>query len=62
MEYTVYHIYQNGECIYPCLKEREFEVRMAELHGLENITYEKLPPGMGGVGGWWKEPAGDDSY
>ena len=30
---------------------------------LEDLSYEKLPPGMGGYGGVnSNEPAGDDSY
>ena len=35
---------------------------MIELEG-RNITYEKLPPGMGGAGDkGYPEPLGSDSY
>jgi len=63
LEHTIYHIYENGNCLYNCLKESEFNKRWAELQGRENITYEKLPPGSGGVcDKGFPEPWGEDSY
>ena len=63
LNHTIYHIYENGTCLYNCLKESEFKKRMAELHNKQGITYEKLPPGIGGGGGVsYKEPEGGDSY
>ena len=62
LDHTIYHIYENGNCLYNCLKESEFNKKMVELEG-RNITYEKLPPGMGGVGDkGYPEPLGSDSY
>ena len=50
---TLYHIYAKDVCLYPCLKEEEFEVKWAELKAMvglmktdyteEDITFEKLP-------------------
>ena len=71
---TLYHIYAKDVCLYPCLKEEEFEVKWAELKAMvglmktdyteEDLSFEKLPPGMGGHNGTvsWIEPAGEDSY
>ena len=62
LDHTIYHIYENGNCLYNCLKESEFNKKMIELEG-RNITYEKLPPGMGGAGDkGYPEPLGSDSY
>ena len=62
LDHTIYHIYENGNCLYNCLKESEFNKKMIELEG-RNITYEKLPPGTGGVcDKGFPEPWGDDSY
>ena len=56
------------------IKEEEFEIKWAELqamvglmktdYSLDDLSYEKLPPGMGGYDGrqLWKEPDGGDSY
>ena len=63
LDHTIYHIYENGNCLYPCLRESEFNKRWAELEGRKDITYEKLPPGSGGVcDKGFPEPWGDDSY
>jgi len=52
LDHTIYHIYENGECIYPCLSESEFNKKWAELEGRDNITFERLPEEQrkGGVG------------
>ena len=42
MEHTIYHINENGDCLYNCLKESEFNKKWAELEGRKNITYEKI--------------------
>ena len=70
---TIYHIYAKDRCLYPCLREEEFIKVWSDLQNmvglmkteyvLEDLSYEKLPPGMGGYGGVnSNEPAGDDSY
>ena len=65
MEETVYHIYSKDKCLYNCLKESEFKhiwSRLEEM-GMKDISYEKLPPGIGGVTSVdYKEPDGSDSY
>ena len=65
MEETVYHIYAKDKCLYNCLKESEFKhiwSRLEEM-GIEELSYEKLPPGIGGVTSVdYKEPDGSDSY
>ena len=50
---TIYHIYVKNECVYPCLDEKEFNIKWAELKAMvglmktdyteEDITFEKLP-------------------
>ena len=50
---TIYHIYVKNQCVYPCLDEKEFNVKWAELKAMvglmktdyteEDITFEKLP-------------------
>ena len=50
---TLYHIYAKDKCLYPCLKEDEFNLKWAELKAMvglmktdyteEDITFEKLP-------------------
>ena len=57
---TIYHIYAKDRCLYPCLKEEEFNVKWAELkamvglmhtdYTLEDLSYEKLPADIGGGG------------
>ena len=71
---TLYHIYAKDKCLYPCLKEEEFEVKWMELKAMvglmktdyteEDLSFEKLPPGMGGHNSTvsWADPAGEDSY
>ena len=65
MEETVYHIYSTDKCLYNCLKETEFKhiwSRLQEME-IEELSYEKLPPGIGGVTSInYKEPEGSDSY
>jgi len=65
MEETVYHIYSKDKCLYNCLKESEFKhiwSRLEEM-GIEELSFEKLPPGIGGVtSSDYKEPEGSDSY
>ena len=70
----IYHIYAKGQCLFNCLNESEFKVRWAELQAmvglmhtdykLDDLSFEKLPAGIGGGGGTvnWKEPEGGDSY
>ena len=59
---TIYHIYVKNQCVYPCLDEKEFNVKWAELKAMvglmktdyteEDITFEKLPAEKrSGVGG-----------
>ena len=73
MEETVYHIYAKDRCLYNCLREKEFQKVWSDLTGmvglmktdytLEDLSFEKLPAGMGGGGkNDWKEPEGGDSY
>ena len=73
MDHTVYHIYAKDRCLYNCLEEKEFKKIWSDLqnmvglmktdYGLEDLSYEKLPPGVGGVGRVsWVDPPGDDSY
>jgi len=70
---SVYHIYAKDRCLYNCLKQEEFEEKWEMLNimvGLmktdydaDDLTYEKLAPGMGGHGGViFPEPDGGDSY
>ena len=65
MEETVYHIYSTDKCLYNCLKESEFKhiwSRLEEM-GMKGLSFEKLPPGIGGVTSInYKEPEGSDSY
>jgi len=65
MEETVYHIYSKDKCLYNCLKESEFKhiwSRLEEM-GIEELSFEKLPPGIGGVtSSDYKDPEGSDSY
>ena len=75
MHETIYHIYAKDQCLYNTLNKKEFEIKWAELQAmvglmrtdytLEDLSYEKLPPGMGGAKSstvTWKEPDGGDSY
>jgi len=58
---TLYHIYAKSECLYPCLKEKEFKIKWAELNAMvglmhtnyqvEDLSYEKLADMSGGAGG-----------
>tara|TARA_B100000029_G_scaffold429869_1_gene440478 strand:- start:75 stop:293 length:219 start_codon:yes stop_codon:yes gene_type:complete len=57
---TIYHIYAKDVCLYPCLKEEEFEVKWAELKAMvglmktdyreEDLTYVRCPSDIGGGG------------
>jgi len=70
---TIYHIYAKDRCLYPCLKEDEFQAKWAELKAMvglmktdyeeKDLSFEKLPPGMGGgYSAYGREPDGGDSY
>ena len=70
---TVYHIYAKDRCLYNCLRESEFKEVWSNLtnmvglmktdYALEDLSYEKLPAGIGGVSTvTWKDPDGGDSY
>ena len=58
---TIYHIYAKDVCLYPCLKEKEFEIKWAELKAMvglmktdyteEDLAYVKCPADIGGGGG-----------
>ena len=58
---TIYHIYAKDVCLYNCLKEKEFEVKWAELKAMvglmktdyteEDLTFVKCPAeNSGGAG------------
>ena len=71
---VVYHIYAKDVCLYNCLNEDQFNQKWKEVkaivglmktdYTLDDLSYEKLPAGIGGGGGTvnWKEPEGSDSY
>ena len=74
-EETIYNIYARDNCLYNSLNEEEFNMRWKELNAMvglmktdyteEDLSYEKLPPGIGGYNKGmvsWKEPDGGDSY
>ena len=58
---TIYHIYAKDVCLYNCLKEKEFEVKWAELKAMvglmktdyteDDLTFVKCPADVGGAGG-----------
>ena len=58
---TIYHIYAKDKCLYPCLKEDEFNLKWAELKAMvglmktdyteEDLSFERLPGDKGGGGG-----------
>ena len=74
MEHTVYHIYAKDRCLYHSLREEQFNKVWSDLQNivglmktdytLDDLSYEKLPAGIGGVQSTvnWKEPEGSDSY
>jgi len=72
MQETIYHIYAKDKCLYNSLNEEEFKKTWSTLqsmigllqsdYSLEDLSYEKLPPGTGGYKTSWTEPAGEDSY
>ena len=57
---TLYHIYAKDRCLYPCLKEDEFNIRWRELQGMvglmkteyreEDLSFERLPGDIGAKG------------
>ena len=59
---TLYHIYAKDRCIYPCLKEEEFEAKWIELKAMVglmktdyrevDLSFERLPADKGGAGGF----------
>ena len=68
---TLYHIYAKDRCIYPCLKEEEFEAKWIELKAMvglmktdyreEDLSFERLPADKGGGGGSFDDNL-DPSY
>ena len=58
---TIYHIYAKNECLYPCLREEEFNVKWAELKAMvglmktdyteEDLDFVKCPSDFGAGGG-----------
>ena len=69
-EENLYHIYAKDQCLYNCLKEKEFKEKWEEIKmivGLmktdyteEDLTYIKLPANSGGNGrGSVGVPSGD---
>ena len=60
MDETLYHIYAKDRCLYPCLREKDFTVKWAELNAMvglmhtdyteEDLSFEKLPATQGGGG------------
>ena len=36
---TLYHIYAKSECLYPCLKEKEFKIKWAELNAMVGLMH-----------------------
>ena len=74
MEHTVYHIYAKDRCLYHSLKEEQFNKVWSDLQNLvglmktdytlDDLSYERLPAGIGGGGGsvTWQDPPGDPSY
>tara|TARA_Y100001963_G_scaffold23263_1_gene30840 strand:+ start:253 stop:471 length:219 start_codon:yes stop_codon:yes gene_type:complete len=72
MQETIYHIYAKDKCLYNSLNEEEFKKTWSTLqsmigllqsdYSLEDLSYEKLPPGTDGYKTSWTEPAGEDSY
>ena len=71
----IYHIYIKDRCVYHSLNESQFQEIWLQLNSLvglmktdyeaEDLSYEKLPAGIGGAGTGtvtWKEPDGGDSY
>ncbi len=72
-EENLYHIYAKDQCLYNCLREKEFKEKWEELQRIigllktdymeEDLTYIKLPANSGGNGqGFGTEPPGDPSY
>ena len=70
---TIYHIYAKNECLYPCLREEEFNIKWAELKAMvglmktdyteEDLSFDKLPADKlsGGAGGSFDDNL-DPSY
>ena len=58
---TIYHIYAKDRCLYPCLREEEFNIKWAEVNAMvglmhtdydvDDLSYEKLPSELQGGGG-----------
>ena len=73
MDTTIYHIYAKDRCLYNSLTESQFKKTWKDLNNMvglmktdytiDDLSYEKLPPGMGGYGDRnWGDPEGEDSY
>ena len=58
---TIYHIYAKDRCLYPCLREEEFNIKWSQLNAMvglmhtdydvDDLSFEKLPAESGGGGG-----------
>ena len=59
---TIYHIYAKERCLYPCLKEKEFEIKWEQLNAMvglmhtdyteDDLSFVKCPAeDSGGAGG-----------
>ena len=69
---TIYHIYVKNQCVYPCLDEKEFNIKWAELKAMvglmktdyteEDITFEKLPAELRSGGGGTYDDNLEPSY
>ena len=63
---TIYHIYVKNECVYPCLDEKEFNIKWTELKAMvglmktdyteEDLSFVECPAdNKGGGGGSWDD-------
>ena len=71
---TIYHIYAKDVCLYPCLREEEFNIKWAELKAMvglmktdyteDDLSFTKVDADIGHGGGSvsWNDPIGDPSY
>ncbi len=74
MDHTVYHIYAKDRCLYHSLREEQFDKVWSDLQNLvglmktdytlDDLSYEKLPAGLGGGPGRviHKQEWEEDSY
>ena len=69
---TLYHIYAKDKCLYPCLREKEFEVKWAELKAMvgimktdyteEDLSFVECPADSSGGGGGSFDDTLEPSY